>query len=177
MNSRLLVAFLLLLVPATFAVELEEVGLDTGEWTCSEGVTIAEGIVSLQGAPEGYPRATLTLPGDELAGKSFRFSALALTKDIVPGQDIAYASPKLKIIDEAGKRVLAVNNFGSVGDGEWTRVSVDVTIPKDHAGPVVFEIGIQLCSGFFQARDVRIAEVEPWRWRVLDAGHKSYFDK
>lgn len=176
MKSCLAAGFLLV-AAALLAAEVPEVGLDTGKWVCTEGATVADGVVTLQGDPQGYPRATLKLPGEGLAGKSFRFSALVLTKDIVPGQKIAYASPKLKVIDETGKRVLAVNNFGAVEGPEWVLVGVDVTIPKDHAGPVVFEIGIQLCSGLFQAKEVRIAEAEPWRWRVLDAGHKSYFDK
>jgi len=176
MKSCLAVGFLLV-AAALLAAELPEVGLDTGQWVCSEGATVADGVVTLQGDPQGYPRASLKLAGEGLAGKSFRFSAWVLTKDIVPGQKIAYASPKLKVIDETGKRVLAVNNFGAADGPEWTLMTVDVTIPKDHDGPIVFEIGIQLCSGSLQAKDVRIVEAEPWRWRVLDAGHKSYFDK
>jgi hypothetical protein len=176
MKSRLAAGFLLV-AAALSAAELPEVGLDSGKWVCTDGAGIAEGIVTLQGDPKGYPRATLKLAGEELAGKSFRFSAMVLTKDIVPGQQIAYASPKLKVIDETGKKVLSVNNFGALEGGEWTLIGVDVTIPKDHAGPIVFEIGVQLCSGSLQAKDVRIVEAEPWRWRVLDAGHKSYFDK
>lgn len=176
MKSCLAVGFLLV-AAAMLAAELPGVGLDTGQWICTEGASIADGVVTLQGDPQGYPRATLKLAGEELAGKSFRFSALVLTKDIVPGQKIVYASPKLKVIDETGKRVLAVNNFGAVAGPEWTLVGVDVTIPAGHAGPIVFEIGIQLCGGSLQAKDVQIVEAEPWRWRVLDAGHKSYFDK
>ncbi len=176
MKSCLAVGFLLV-AAALLAAELPGVSLDTGQWVCTEAATVADGVVTLQGDPQGYPRATLKLAGEDLAGKSFRFSAQVLTKDIVPGQKIAYASPKLKVIDETGKRVLAVNNFGVVEGPEWTLMTVDVTIPKGYAGPVVFEIGIQLCSGSLQAKDVQIVEAEPWRWRVLDAGHKSYFDK
>ncbi len=165
------------LAAAVGAADLPEIGLATAPWTCSPGVTLAAGEVSLQGDPLGYRRATLTLPAGACAGKTVRFSAKVLTQGIAPAREIAYASPKLKIINQATSAVMGVNNFGAQERSEWTPIVVEVTVPAGHADPVTLEIGLQFCSGLFKARDAVFAVVPPWRWRVLDGDQKSYFDK
>lgn len=167
----------LVLCLAAGAADLPSVSLDAATWSCTDGASISAGVVSLQGAPKGYVRATLVLPGNVVAGKTIRFSAQVMTQDLKQGRAITYASPKLKVIGQKGKAAMAVNNFGCEEHAEWTPMDVQVTVPEDQEGPVTLEIGLQLCSGLLKARDVSIAAAKPWRWRVLDGDHKSYFDK
>ena len=174
--STMLVFLLALSFPMSANV-LPSLSLNDGPWQSSEGVTITEGVATIKGSPVGYNRAILEIDGKRLAGKSIRFLAQVKTSDMKQGKDIPYASPKLKIIDPKGARVMAVNNFGTENRSEWQEEYVNLQIPKDHEDPIVFELGVQLCSGTLQVKDVKMIEVEPWRWRVLDAGHKSYFDK
>ena len=159
------------------AADLPDLSLATASWTSTPGVQIEAGVVSLQGDPAGYRRATLTLPATVFAGRTLRFSAQVLTQGVSQAKDIAYASPKLKVINQATNAVLAVNNFGTQERPEWTSVAVEITAPKELATQVTLEIGFQFCSGLFKAKDVSLAEVQPWRWRVLDGNQKSYFDK
>jgi len=156
---------------------LPSLSLREAKWQGSEGVAIGEGVATIEGDPAGYNRAALEVDGRLIAGKSIRFLAKVKTSGMKQGKDIVYASPKLKIIDPAASRVMAVNNFGTEDRPEWREEYVNLQVPRDQKGPVVFELGVQLCSGTLQVKDVEIIEVEPWRWRVLDAGHKSYFDK
>jgi hypothetical protein len=173
---RLLI-FCTALALAARALDLPTVSLAAVPWSCSEGVTLADGVLSLDGDPTGYRRATLTLPGEALAGRTFRFSVQALTQGMTQAKEVAYASPKLKIINQATNAVMAVNNFGTQERPQWTPVVVEVSVPKGHTAPITLEIGLQFCCGQFRAKDVSFVEVQPWRWRVLDGDHKSYFDK
>ena len=175
MTRSLLV--ILALALASAAADLPDISLATAAWTPTAGVTIEAGVASLSGDPAAYRRATLTLPGEGLAGRTIRFSAQVLTQGLAQGKDIAYASPKLKVINAATQAVMAVNNFGVQEHPAWTPVAVEVTVPKGHTAPVILEIGLQLCTGLFKAREASLAEVQPWRWRVLDGGQKSTFDK
>lgn len=167
----------LFIAMAAWGADLPSVSLDSAGWTCTDGATIRDGIATLKGDPEGYVRVFLELPASVFAGKTIRFSAQVMTEDVKKGKELVYASPKLKVVDEKGRSVKAVNNFGTQERSEWTLVDVDVTAPADHENPLTLEIGFQLCSGVFKAKDVKIAKAKPWRWRVLDGDHKSYFDK
>ncbi|MBN2450753.1 MAG: hypothetical protein JXR77_10215, partial [Lentisphaeria bacterium] len=123
------------------AGELPDVALTNGQWVCSEGTSLADGVATLEGDGKGYPRVALALPGAALAGKSVRFSAEVTTQGLQKGQDLVYASPKLKIIDTANKKVMSVNNFGIAERSGWTAVDVEVTVPAGRTDPVELELG------------------------------------
>jgi hypothetical protein len=162
---------------AAWAGDLPDVSLTKAKWACTDGASIKDGVATLVGTPEGYVRVTLPVAGDLVAGKTIRFSAMVRTRDIKPSKPIAYASPKLKLVDEKNRQVKGVYNFANKPCPEWTPLDMDLTVPKDQKGPIVLELGLQLCTGVFEAKDVKLEKAKPWRWRVLDGDHKSYFDK
>jgi hypothetical protein len=162
---------------AAWAGDLPDVSLATAKWTCTDGASIKEGVATLVGEPGGYIRVFLPVAGEALAGKTVRFSAMVRTRDIKPGKPLPYASPKLKIVDEKNRQVKGVVNFASKPCPEWTSLDMDLTVPKDQKASITLELGLQLCRGVFEAKDVKLEKVKPWRWRVLDGDHKSYFDK
>ena len=165
------IAFLLALgcVTSTAMADLPAVSLESGEWVCSEGAAIEGGVATLKGEPKRYTRVTLTLPAKLLAGKELRLAAEVKTSGLKPGLQVVYASPKLKITGTKG-RALAVNNFGAKDRPKWEQLMVEAAIPEDRQLPVVLELGLQSCSGLLQVRSVKLEEVPPWKWRVLDAG-------
>jgi hypothetical protein len=171
------IALSLLLAAVASAADLPSVSLDSGQWACTDGAVIENGVVTLTGDPKGYVRATFLMPAEAIAGKTLRFAAQVSTADLKQGREITYASPKLKVVDQKGKSVKAVYNFGTDDRPDWTPLDLYVTVPEDQGDPLVFEIGLQLCSGVFRAKEVTVEEARPWRWRVLDGGHKSYFEK
>ena len=162
---------------ATAGQALPDVSLASTRWKCTAGASVEAGVAQLTGRPDGYTRVTMTLPGALLADKTFDVSAQVKTHAIQPGQDLVYASPKLKMIHSPSRKVLAVNNFGHKEHGEWTPVHLQITFSQALRGPVELELGLQFCSGTLEVSNVAITETEPWRWRVLDGDHKSYFDK
>ena len=165
------IAFLLALgcVSSLAAANLPSVSLESGDWSCSEGTAVEAGAATLEGTPKGYARVVLKLPAEQVAGKDLRFSAEVKTSDLKPGLPVAYASPKLKITN-GGRAALGVNNFGTEDRPEWDPQMVEAAIPKDQKAPVVLELGLQSCSGTLQVRNVKLEDVPPWKWRVLDAG-------
>ena len=155
------------------SASLPLVSLGSAKWTCSEGTAIENGVATLTGEAKEYRRVFLPLPASAVAGKTLRFSAEVKTQGMKPGQQVVYASPKLKIADGAKGSAMMVNNFGTKDQPEWNEITAEVTVPRDREQPVVLELGLQYCSGTFQARNVTLTEVEPWSWRVLDAGKQA----
>jgi len=168
------IAFLLSLSCAlALAAEIPSVSLEPGTWECTEGAVVEDGVATLTGAPERYCRVTLAIPGQSVAGKTVRLSAEVNVVGVKPAQQVVYASPKLKIIDSATKANLGVNNFGANERSGWEELAVEAQVPGGLATPIVLELGLQFCTGRLQVRNVKLAEVQPWRWRVLDAGAEN----
>ncbi len=171
--TRALLLGLSVVCVAAVAAELPDVSLGTAKWVCTEGARIEDGVAVLTGTPESYRRVILKLPGPAVAGRNLRLSAEVKTSGIKPGQKVVYASPKLKIIDDTTGRPLGVDNFGAAERPEWEELHVEAKVSANRQKPVVLELGLQNCSGTFEARNVKLAAVQPWRWRVLDAGQDA----
>ena len=151
------------------AADLPDVSLESGKWVCSEGATVENGVATLNGTPKGYARVTLKLPAEIVAGKRLRLSAEVKTSDLKPASSVSYASPKLKIANDNGVAIRA-SNFGAKDRPQWDLQMVEAEIPQDQKMKVVLELGLQLCTGTFQVRNVKLEEAKPWKWSVLDAG-------
>ncbi len=154
---------------STVVAGLPDVSLESGRWVCSEGCSVNQGVATLQGAPKRYARVTLSVPAQQVAGKQLQLSAEIQTSDMKPDAPVVYASPKLKITNDS-RAALGVNNFGAKDRTEWTEMMVQAAVPADSTAPVVLELGLQNCSGTLLVRNVSLQEVQPWQWKVLDAG-------
>ena len=134
--------------------KLPSVDFSNKTWNIDKGITITNGILTIEGNPEEYRKATITIPAEILGNETFYIVGEIKMRNVKLG-NIVYKAPKFKIY--LGEKYLA-RNVAEVDIPEWSTYSLKYKIPQGKKTEnLIIEIAMQNCTGIFQVRNLKLS--------------------
>jgi hypothetical protein len=160
--SLILILWFCLGVNCAFAGEMPLIDLSKNKWKLGKGMSIQDGILTIQGNPEEYRKATLTIPVKELPKKKFFVKALIKTKNVKQGER-SYQLPKIKAYiknKEEDTRKAARIQAETLSD--WTPHALSYQLPATRPNEkLVIELSAEKCYGTVMFKDIELSEKVP----------------